>query len=123
MRTRTLSIIMATAIALVPAMAWSADDSVEDVVATTKTSMQQLASNIVAAAVCQDAQLDSEPVFGLLLRGSFVLGKVRTQEIFLKALRASIEESSANKGEWCRSTITAAVARESAMLSSVQPSK
>jgi hypothetical protein len=109
---------MALALALTAGAAHAADndETPEGIVVKTEASMQYLASNVVAAAVCKDAQMNSEFAAGTLMRADIILGKARAQEIFLKALRAAIEESSANKDEWCHSTIAAAIARKSEML-------
>jgi hypothetical protein len=118
-----IAILSATAVVLpllLAGLARADDPSVEEIVINTKANMQNLASNIVAAAVCKDAQLDPDLAIGILIRADLLRGKANAQEIFLKALRASIEGSSANKDEWCRSTIAAAVARKSEMLLSNQ---
>ena len=114
---RRLAVTMALALALTAGAAHAADndETPEDIV-KTKASMQYLASNIVAAAVCKAAQMNSEFAAGILIRADIILGNARAQEIFLKTLRAAIEESSANKDEWWHSTIAAAIARKSEML-------
>jgi hypothetical protein len=121
---RTMKLYLALAIALAillsthmaPCQAKPNDETPEDIAVKATTQMQYLASNIVAAAVCKDAQMNSEFAAGTLIRADIILGNARAQEIFLKTLRAAIEESSANNIEWCHSTITVAIARKSEML-------
>jgi hypothetical protein len=94
-----LALLSAAAVAaplIFAGIARADDPSVEEIVVNTKANMQNLASNIVAAAVCKDTQLNSDLAIAILIRADLLLGKANAQEIFLKALRASIEGSSAN---------------------------
>jgi hypothetical protein len=82
-----------------------------------KLEMAHLASSILAASVCTGVRFNGNTLIEHLAAAVLLLGEQRAEDTFFSAMRASVDDMSANGREaWCAATIKAAKERNSNML-------
>ncbi|MBO0734841.1 MAG: hypothetical protein J2P49_11125 [Methylocapsa sp.] len=82
-----------------------------------KVDMEQLASSILAASVCKGVQFHGDAVIASVAAAMVLIGRTDAEDTFFSAIRANIDDMSANGREaWCSATIKAAKQRKSDLL-------
>jgi hypothetical protein len=110
-------IAIAGAAVLMPGSVWAAAKADSPYENAADVDLEQIASNILAASLCNGTLFNGESVVPHLVAASIVLGRKRAENAFLSGIRKNYDEISASGKEvWCAAIIKAAKERNSEML-------
>jgi hypothetical protein len=82
-----------------------------------KLEMENLATSILAASLCKGVRFNGDALITTLTAAIVLIGQKRAEDSFFAAIRANIDEMSANgRDAWCAATRKAAKERDSELL-------